>query len=898
MSEELIQKGLTKEGEVFGIYEYFNLGRTNISNLKKYKIIPNAEYKDYLKKAPDGIIVDRRNSKNISVIAVVEYKNSDELNTKTKITNAIKQCNTYCEVLQSKIGIITNGDDCYWINPQVITNESEIQYKDAMGILRGYSFIKDENDALLRNIFDPSNNDSIELINKLVNVISKTNSSLIKSNYVSPASLAKKVWQSVWLATGDDPKKCLMTFTELFIFKFLSDLNILRTNNDGAEIDFNTVYLKGTQTCLKYYLSNVRPYIKSIFPLSKTDSTTIINGLSLKKDQNQDKLFFEILKAFNEYGELKNIDPSFKSRLFEDFLKGTTGKKQLAQFFTPRNIIKAIIDMADVKNLNDGSNVLDPSGGVGGFIIETILNRINNNKKDFFYENDILHSKINYKSYDYDEATVILAKANLLLCLTEILEKNPTLTEGLSKVLHDTFHLSNKEIIGSLELTNENYYDLIISNPPYVSQGLSLYRDFIKDNGILKSFYNIPSVGKEGLFIQKIVKELKENGRSKAFIVLPNGFFYRPADNSLKEFIIKNCYIDCIISLPEKAFYATTKKTYILGITKKEDKNSIQTHKVLCGIIEHIGEELNKDRIPINQNDLISFVSNYKLYNADRDNFKPKNKKIKLIDFNLFSNNLNWIIENYWSKEEKIALGLYEEARNLTEKDLFESIDSFKINLDEIKNNLENNFSKLNQEFEYHKTTLDNKDLFKLNTKLLGFTRKDYSQLNTDTGIPIYTATMNPVAYIKKLKDMKPYNATIDNPHISFASDGDGTAGKNIVYHTQAYYLNTSRISIEILDKKIIPKYVYYFIQDIKERYKFNFTHKANINNLKEIKIYIPIDDNGDFDIKAQEVFISEYENLLKLKSNLINDFFEKIEYFKKDIDGQLDIKFKEYFDI
>ena len=145
--------------------------------------------------------------------------------------------------------------------------------------------------------------------------------------------------------------------------------NILKTNNDGAEIDFNTVYSKGTQTCLKYYLSNVRHYIKSIFPLSKTDSTTIINGLSLKKDQNQDKLFFEILKAFNEYGELKNIDPSFKSRLFEDFLKVTTGKKQLAQFFTPINIIKAIIDMADVKNLNDGSNVLDPSGGVGGFII-------------------------------------------------------------------------------------------------------------------------------------------------------------------------------------------------------------------------------------------------------------------------------------------------------------------------------------------------------------------------------------------------------------------------------------------------------------------------------------------------------------------------------------------------
>ena len=134
------------------------------------------------------------------------------------------------------------------------------------------------------------------------------------------------------------------------------------------------MYAKGNEFCLKYYIANVRPYIKRLFPQAK-DGTTIINGLSLKKDNNQDSLFFDILTSFKKYETLKNINPEFKSRIFEDFLKGTTGKKQLAQFFTPRNVIKAIVEMADVKNLAKNTFIADPCCGVGGFLIETLLNR-------------------------------------------------------------------------------------------------------------------------------------------------------------------------------------------------------------------------------------------------------------------------------------------------------------------------------------------------------------------------------------------------------------------------------------------------------------------------------------------------------------------------------------------
>ncbi|MCB4235012.1 SAM-dependent methyltransferase [Kaistella anthropi] len=42
-------------------------------------------------------------------------------------------------------------------------------------------------------------------------------------------------------------------------------------------------------------------------------------------------------------------------------------KKNWGQFFTPRNVVKAIVEMSEIDKLPDGSNVYDPACGVGGF---------------------------------------------------------------------------------------------------------------------------------------------------------------------------------------------------------------------------------------------------------------------------------------------------------------------------------------------------------------------------------------------------------------------------------------------------------------------------------------------------------------------------------------------------
>ena len=71
-------------------------------------------------------------------------------------------------------------------------------------------------------------------------------------------------------------------------------------------------------------------------------------------------------------------------------------------------------------------------------------------------------------------------------------------------------------------------------------------------------------MGIEGLFMEWIVRALKPSG--KAFIVVPDGIMNRSNDKKLREFILEQCVVDAVISLPLNTFFTTNKKTYIVNI--------------------------------------------------------------------------------------------------------------------------------------------------------------------------------------------------------------------------------------------------------------------------------------------------------------------------------------------
>ena len=70
MSEQLTQNEVITNGE-FGNYVSLSIGSSTINQLKKAKKLPSKDYGDYGNLKPDGLLIDERNKKDISVICVI-----------------------------------------------------------------------------------------------------------------------------------------------------------------------------------------------------------------------------------------------------------------------------------------------------------------------------------------------------------------------------------------------------------------------------------------------------------------------------------------------------------------------------------------------------------------------------------------------------------------------------------------------------------------------------------------------------------------------------------------------------------------------------------------------------------------------------------------------------------
>lgn len=697
MSEELAQKGLTEHGLRIGNYEFYNIGNTTLNQLKKYKIIPDKDYKEYSSRKPDTLLVDRRNKKQIKVILVTEVKDNKQFKSDTDKLETIHQCNDICQILDAEVGIATDISSFIWFNPQ--QSNYLMEYEDqTTKTIRSFTLIQDENgndfikefvidqkqdeqDLTKLNVITRKSIQNLELVRKSITSI---NSKLTKETTIDPTSLAKQIWQDVWSVTGATPEKCLYTFVELFIFKYLSDLNILTEDKNGNKINFKDIYALSSDKAFKNYTQNARPFLKEMFPKSPIDNTTIINGTVLDSNiPEHSTVFYKILKKFSDFGEMKNIDPRFKSKVFEEFMKETISRKNWGQFFTPRNIIDAMVEMSDIDKLEEGSEVCDPACGVGGYILEPM--KVKENGIDFYYqiEGDSIKSRLKFSGFDKgfekeEQLVIILAKSNMLIFLSELLKKNPNLSEKFSALFNSTFKLLSNSILGTLSITEYDKYDLILTNPPYVTSGSSNYKESINNDSELKRFYKTQGMGVESLFLEWIINSLKPS--KSAFIMIPDGILNRLSDNKMRVFIKKECIIDGIISLPVNAFYRNAKKTYILAITKKPEKTSIsreehkQTEPVFTYLVSNVGETLDVKRFPIEENDLHEMVSLFNQFKGAKFSFHTESKRCKIQPIEKLDTDKptsHWSIDRWWSKEERIELGI-------EEQDTVMSLDEFK----------------------------------------------------------------------------------------------------------------------------------------------------------------------------------------------------------------------------
>lgn len=711
VSEELKSKDLDKHGLKVGNYEYYNIGSTTLKQLKKAKIIPDKNYKGYELRKPDALLVDRRNKSKIKILCIVEYKDIKHFKTKNDKKLAIEEGNDLCQILNSNVGVATDTNSFIWFNPHQENKKNQYQDRTTKAT-RSYTIIKDEdgNDFIKPFLIDQKNHEveitklnsitrkTFENLEHIIESISSKNSQLTKEEIIDPTILATQIWQDVWSVTGKDPEKCLSTFVELFIFKYLSDLNILIKDVKGNKINFKDIFSLESNESFKNYTDNVRPYLRELFPPNPKDGTTIINGTVLNPDVAEHSIVFhKILKKFNDFGEMKKIDPSFKSKVFEAFMKESISTKNWGRYFTPRSVVDAVIEISDIDKLDEGAQICDPACGVGGFILEPI--RVKKNGLHFYYQIEGNKVKSKYKFYGFDKGfekeeqlIIILAKANMLIFLSELLRKNLNLSKEFADLFNSTFFLLTDSILGTLSKTESDKYDLIMTNPPYVTSGSSNYKDAIKNDSKLEDFYKINAMGVEGLFLEWIIRSLKPS--KKAFVIIPDGILQRTNDEKIRAFLKDECILDAIISLPSKTFYNNQKKTYILGITKKSEKSESerrshkQTEPVFTYLISDIGESLDVNRFPIPENDLNEMTSLFNQFKGSKNSFDTDNKRCQIKPIEEFDPAYHWLVDRWWSKDVKVELKIEEVDTIMTVDEFKESVVDLEEKLHRIKNQL------------------------------------------------------------------------------------------------------------------------------------------------------------------------------------------------------------------
>ena len=375
-------------------------------------------------------------------------------------------------------------------------------------------------------------------------------------------------------------------------------------------------------------------------------------------------------------------------------------------------------------------------------------------------------------------------------------------------------------------------------------------------------------MGVEGLFMEWIIRALKPNG--KAFVIVPDGIFNRQNDKNLRQFLIDECYIDGIISLPIKTFFTTPKKTYILCITKKADKKAVQKDPVFTYLVSEIGESRDIYRFDILQDDLSEAVTLYSFFKGNKSGFAKINtdKRCKVQPFEKFKPENHWSVDRWWSKEEQIALGIIEEENSIDLAGFSALINDVSATLTDFSSLLKEVSEKKKAVNNFREISLTDTNYFELSIGKRVI-KKDI--LNIVGTMPIYSANVKePVGYHKQ--------SNIKNFSHNFVLWGiDDDFEFNAIPKNTPFVSTDNCGTIRIKSDDIFPDYLMIQLEKIKHKYGFDRGLRASLNNMKFVSIKIPFKDDYSIDLDKQREIIQKYE----YTSELIN----KVSLYKKQIE-------------
>ena len=367
----------------------------------------------------------------------------------------------------------------------------------------------------------------------------------------------------------------------------------------------------------------IRMRVEELFSEVKKQYPNIFRGneeISLS-----DRALAFIVSELAKY-DFTRTDVDAKGVAYQE-LVGVNLRGDRGQYFTPRGVVKLVVEMLDPK---EHERILDPACGTGGFLVATIGHMLkkfrkkqniqpeSENTSDFLNVYEQLKEYATDKVYgaDFDPFLIRASQMNMVMA-----------GDGRGHLYHlNSLEFPNGHLIEQIELEEERLkikrgdgirkrlalgtFDIVMTNPPFGSDIP------ITDKNILKEFelaHNWESDGEGGfrntgvakgsvapeiLFIERCIKWLKP-GTGRMGIVLPDGVLGNPAAEYIRWWIMRETQVLASVDLPVEAFVAEANVnilTSLLFLRRKSEEEkrtaalgSTEGYPVFMAVADKVG---------------------------------------------------------------------------------------------------------------------------------------------------------------------------------------------------------------------------------------------------------------------------------------------------------------------
>lgn len=365
-------------------------------------------------------------------------------------------------------------------------------------------------------------------------------------------------------------------------------------------------------------VGNVTKRVRDIFDKVKSQYSDVID--------KSDKILLDDNSLKYVVGELQiycimQSERDAIADAFETFI-GPSLKGGQGQFFTPRNVVKLIIDIV---NPSFTDKLIDPACGSGGFLIEGLRHvwrQLDERGKEYNWPDHEIYAEKqkvaiqNFRGIDKDTFLSKVAKAYMAI-----------IGDGRGGV----FCENSLDNIKNWKVSTKNgvsfgEFDILVTNPPF---GKKLKID---DTSILNAFklghrwkldkkHNLfeftnniqDAQAPQILFVERCLEMLKEGGRFG--FIAPESMFCNPSHRYIVQFIKSIAKIKVIISMPEELFQPYTHAKTCIVVLEKFTGNDKEDHEIFMAVAKWCGHDSRGIEIPFD--DIPKIQERYNKYIKD-----------------------------------------------------------------------------------------------------------------------------------------------------------------------------------------------------------------------------------------------------------------------------------------